>query len=200
MQKFGLLGRKKEMTKLWVNDAHVPVTLIHIPDQEIIRYKTQEKDWYEALVLWLDKKASDKKKGQKISYSVVSEFSVAPDFVQLHPQWDVLTALVLEWIQDVSLSGYGKGKWFQGVMKRFHAHWWQKTRGSKFHRAIGSMGNRKPRRTQMWHPHAWRMGNDHITLKNISIIDRFVHDGQHFVAVKWSVPGSYNGLVKMIVS
>jgi len=49
-------------------------------------------------------------------------------------------------------------------MKRFHLKGGNKTRGSKFHRWIGSMGNRKPRRTQKWHPHAGRMWGEHVTL------------------------------------
>ena len=200
MQKFGLFGKKKEMTKLWVNDVHTPVTLIQIPTQEVVRYKTVEKDGYEAAVVGLGKKESSKEKGQKISYGVVAEFTVAPDFVQTYAAGTELTPALLDWVTSVSLSGYGKGKGFQWVMKRFHTKWWQKTRGSKFHRAVGSMGNRKPRRTQKGHPHAWRMGNDHVTLKNIAIVDNFVHDGQHFFAVKGSVPGSYNWIVKILVS
>jgi ribosomal protein L3 len=46
------------------------------------------------------------------------------------------------------------------------------------------MGNRKPRRTQKGHPHAGRMGNEHITLKNVPLVDTLVHDGSKFLAVK----------------
>lgn len=51
MSKFGLFAMKKEMTRLWVDGAYVPVTLLHVPDQEVVRYKTEEKDGYSALVL-----------------------------------------------------------------------------------------------------------------------------------------------------
>lgn len=200
MQKFGLFGKKKEMTKLWVGDIHTPVTLIQVPSQEIIRYKTVEKDGYEAAVIGFGKKESSKEKGQKVSYTVMAEFDVAADFAQANEAGAALTPALLEGITSVTISGYGKGKGFQGVMKRFHAHGGQKTRGSKFHRAVGSMGNRKPRRTQKGHPHAGRMGNDHVTLKNVAIVDSFVHEGEHFFAVKGSVPGTYNGIVKILVS
>lgn len=31
-------------------------------------------------------------------------------------------------------------------------------------------------------------------------MDMIAHDGQHFVAIKGSVPGSYNTMVKIVVS
>lgn len=62
MQKFGLFGKKKEMTQLWIDGAYVPVTLVQIPEQEVVRYKTQEKDGYEALVIGVEKHESDAKK------------------------------------------------------------------------------------------------------------------------------------------
>jgi large subunit ribosomal protein L3 len=85
MSKFGLFAMKKEMTKLWVDGAHVSVTLLQIPEQEVVRYKTEEKDGYSALVLGVDKKESDAKKGAKISYATMAEFSVDQDFVDNNP-------------------------------------------------------------------------------------------------------------------
>ncbi len=200
MSKFGLFAMKKEMTKLWVDGAYVPVTLLQVPEQEVVRYKTEEKDGYSALVLGLNKKESDAKKGSKISYSTVAEFRVDQDFVDTNPVGSLLTAQLLDDVSSVAISGYGRGKWFQWWMKRFHLKWGNKTRGSKFHRQIGSMGNRKPRRTLKGHPHAGRMGNEHVTLKNRALLEKIDHDGQLFVAVKGSVPGSYNSLIKVIVS
>ena len=37
---------KQEMTKMWIGDKFVAVTLAKVLPQEIIRYKTQEKDGY----------------------------------------------------------------------------------------------------------------------------------------------------------
>lgn len=58
-----VLGVKQEMTKLWVNDKLVPVTLVKLIDQEIVRYKTVEKDGYSAVVVGTGRKdLSDKAK------------------------------------------------------------------------------------------------------------------------------------------
>jgi ribosomal protein L3 len=35
---------KKEMTKIWINDEFVPVSILEVIPQEIVRYKNQEKD------------------------------------------------------------------------------------------------------------------------------------------------------------
>ncbi|MEI7562277.1 MAG: hypothetical protein WCJ39_00725 [bacterium] len=44
MNKGGLIVAKKEMTKMWIGDMFVPVTLTKVIPQEIVRYKTAEKD------------------------------------------------------------------------------------------------------------------------------------------------------------
>jgi ribosomal protein L3 len=36
--------KKQEMTRVWVDDKFVPVTIVKVMPQEIVRYKTDEKD------------------------------------------------------------------------------------------------------------------------------------------------------------
>ena len=50
------------MTKLWVNNAHTAVTLLEIVPQEVVRYKTSEKDGYEAAIIGVGKKELNKEK------------------------------------------------------------------------------------------------------------------------------------------
>lgn len=49
--------------------------------------------------------------------------------------------------ETVRVVGRSKGKGFAGVMKRHNFAGGPESHGSKFHRAGGSTGNRKPRRT-----------------------------------------------------
>jgi ribosomal protein L3 len=42
---------KQDMTKMWIDDKFVAVTLVKVLPQEIIRYKTQEKDGYLSAVV-----------------------------------------------------------------------------------------------------------------------------------------------------
>lgn len=202
MNKGGLIVSKKEMTKLWVGDAFVAVTLVKVLPQEIIRYKDVTKDWYLAVVLGVDKKASKKTKKwtEKIDYAMVTEMKVDDEFVKNNEAGKVLDSALLEWIKEVTVVWVSKGKGFQGVIKRHHSHGMPATHGHKFTRVWWSKGNRKPRRTQKWHPHAGHMWDARITLKNISVLDSFKKDNDQLLVLKWSLPGAYNGTLKILLS
>ena len=199
MSKWGIVVSKKEMTKMWIDDKFLPVTLVKILPQEVIRYKTQEKDGYVAVVIGVEKKLLKKEKGQKIAYTDVTEFDVDESFIKDNETGKILDAALLEWVTLVEVTWHAKGKGYQGAIKRFHLDGWPKTHGSKFHRHVGSMGNRKPRRTLKWHPHAGRMGNQQVTLKNISVVDIIKRDDEQIAVLRWSLPGSYNGLLKIVI-
>ncbi len=199
MNKAGLFVVKKEMSKVWVDGKFTAVTLVTLPQQEIVAYKTDEKDGYMAAVIWVQKKELDKERGQKISYRKLGEFrNIDADFVGNNEVGKQLDLSCLD-VDVVSVIGNALGKGFQGVMKRFHAKGGPKTHGSKFHRQIGSLGNRKPRRVQKGHPHAGRMWWQQITLKNIRILDKIERDGEQVIVVKGSLPGSYNSLLKIVM-
>jgi len=177
----------------------IPVTVVKVLPQEIVRFKTQEKDWYSAVVVWVNRKDLNKKKGQKVKYSMTIEFrNIDDNFLNNYKSWSAIDINLLEGVDEVKLVGTSKGKGFQWVMKRFHMKWWPKTHWSKFHRHIWSLWNRKPRRVNKWHPHAGRMWGDQITLKNIKIIDRIEQDKEQLLLLKGSIPGSYNGFIKIL--
>jgi len=199
MTKWWLIVTKKEMTKMWIGDVFVPVTLVSLVAQEVLRYKTTEKDGYVAAVIWTDKKKLQKEKGQKLAYSSVVEFDVDDEFIKNNEVWKVLDFSLLDGVKMVHVVGYAKGKGFQGVMKRHHAKWGPKTHGSKFHRHVGSMGNRKPRRTLKWHPHAWHMGTQRVTLQNIALVDTFSKENEHIAILRWSLPGSRNAHLRLLI-
>lgn len=50
------------MTKLRLDNRHTAVTLLEVVPQEVVRYKTLEKDGYEAVVLGVGKKELNKEK------------------------------------------------------------------------------------------------------------------------------------------
>jgi ribosomal protein L3 len=64
------------MTKLWVDNAHTAVTLLEIVPQEVVRYKTSEKDGYEAAIIGVGKKNSTKKKGKRFHTLSYKNFDV----------------------------------------------------------------------------------------------------------------------------
>ena len=199
MNKAWLIVAKKEMTRIWDEWKMIPVTIVKVLPQEVLRFKTEDKDWYSAVVIWVNKKEIEKAKWQKVTYSVTTEFKNIDDsFSNSYKAWTRLDMSLLEGVEEINLVGTSKGKGFQWVMKRFHASWWPKTHGSKFHRQVWSLWNRKPRRVQKWHPHAWHMWGEQVTLKNIRIIDRVQQDGEQLLLLKWSITGSYNSFIKVI--
>ena len=122
------------MTKIWVNDAFVAVTLAKVLPQEIIRYKNEEKDGYVAAVIGVEKKEVSTKKGTKNTYTMVSEFKVDPEFVAAHEAGKVLTSDFVEGVETVTATGNAIGKGFQGMVKKWHVKGMGATHGHKFTR------------------------------------------------------------------
>lgn len=80
-------------------------------------------------------------------------------------------------------------------MKRWNFHGGPASHGSKFHRALGSIGNRKPRRTKLGKKMHGHMGLDKITLKEVPLV--LVNKDLRVIAVKGPVPGARNSLVTL---
>ena len=197
--KWGLVVAKKEMTRLWIDGKMVPVTMVEILPQKIVRYKTVEKDGYQAAVIGVDEVETKKEKGQKLAYDMQAEFDVDDAYVASHEAWTTLDLSSMDGVQTVEVKWTSKWKWYQWAMKRFHLQGGPETHGSKFHRHIWSMGNRKPRRTMKNHPHAGHMWDEAITLKHVQIIDSMKRDNEQILLVKWSLPGARNGKLKFII-
>ena len=197
--KWGLVVSKKEMTRMWIDGKMVPVTMVEVLPQKIVRYKTVEKDGYQAAVIGVDEVETKKEKGQKLAYDMQTEFDVDDAYVASHAAGSVLDLDSMDGVQTVEVKWTSKWKGYQGAMKRFHLQGGPETHGSKFHRHIWSMGNRKPRRTMKNHPHAWHMWDEAITLKHVQIIDSMKRDNEQILLVKWSLPGARNGKLKFII-
>lgn len=197
--KWGLVVAKKEMTRLWIDGKMVPVTMVEILPQKIVRYKTVEKDGYQAAVIGVDEVETKKEKGQKLAYDMQAEFDVDDAYVASHEAGSVLDLSSMDGVKTVEVKWTSKWKWYQWAMKRFHLQGGPETHGSKFHRHIWSMGNRKPRRTMKNHPHAGHMWDETITLKHVEIIDCMKRDNEEILLVKGSLPGARNGKLKFII-
>lgn len=184
------------MTKLVYNNKFVVVTLLQVIPQEIVRYKTTEKDWYSAVVIGVHPKDVVTKKWVWMKkYSFQEEFATSA-------MWDVgqiIDSSLLEWVDTVSLVGTSKWKGFQWYIKRFHAAGMPATHGHKYTKHGWSIGNRKPRRTQKWHPNPGHMWSDRTTLQNIQVLDKITVGDEQLVVVKGSVPGGYNSYIKVVI-
>ncbi len=193
MTKGWLLLKKAEMTKLWVDGKHVPVTLLSLLSQEVIKHRTVELDWYSAVVVWVWKK----EKWDKIVYDKIMEFRVAPSELSNFEVWSSLDLSLLEWVDKVVLKWSTKWRGFQWVIKR---HWfsrWPETHWSHFHRRPGSVWWMKPRRVHKWKKLPWHMWSLNVTVKWVKVVDKLNLDWEELLAVKWSVPSAYWSTVRL---
>ena len=184
---------------MWIDGKMVPVTMVEVLPQKIVRYKTVENDWYQAVVVWVNEVETKKEKWQKLAYEMQIEFGVDDSYVAAHEVWSELNLDTMAGVQTVEVKWTSKWKGYQWAMKRFHLQWGPETHGSKFLRHVWSMWNRKPRRTMKNHPHAWHMWDDAITLKHVQIVDSIRRDNEELLLVKGSLPGARNGKLKFII-
>ena len=180
----GIIGRKLEMTRVLHNGTFTPVTLIRVPTLTVAQVKTEEIDGYKAIVISMN----------DTKHPTLREVPITGAFESLS-KGDEVSLDLLEGVATFTLSSVSKGKGFQGAMKRWNFHWGPASHGSKFHRALGSIGNRKPRRTKLGKKMHGHMGLDTITLKDVPLV--LVNKELRVIALKGPVPGARNSLITL---
>jgi large subunit ribosomal protein L3 len=94
----------------------------------------------------------------------------------------------------VDVIGTGRGKGFQGVVRRHHFAGGAATHGSMFHRAPGSIGASSfPSRVIKGMRGAGRMGGGRVTIRNLKVLR--VDSDNHLLIVEGGIPGAPTGYV-----
>ena len=187
-----IIATKLDMTRVIKDDKFIPVTLLQIPELRVVWYKTIEKDWYSAMIVWIVNEWTEVKLGEwkttlsKSDFSTIKEFPVNEWDLEKFKIWDTIWADCLEWDIKVSVEWVSKWKWFTWAMAKHNFHGWPGWHGSKFHRALGSIGNRKPTRTHKWKKMHGHHGDFTVTLKKIPV--ELVNKELSVVWVRWGVP------------
>jgi large subunit ribosomal protein L3 len=92
----------------------------------------------------------------------------------------------------VNVIGVSKGRGFAGLVKRHHFRGGDKTHGSMFHRAPGSIGaSAYPSRVLKGMRAAGHMGVDRVTVRNLEVVE--VNAEENLLLVKGAVPGPNGG-------
>lgn len=201
-----LIAKKLEMTRVIKGYKFIPVTLLEIPVLKVVAKKTIEKDGYSAFSVWVVDQKNKKEltlKDWKTSlnlncFSEIREFFCEECDLEKYNVWDELGLNLLEWVESVVIEWFSKWKWFAWAMKRHNFSWGPWRVWSKFHRALGSIGNRKPRRThkgKKMHGHMW---NEKVTIKKVPV--ELVNKELNVVWVRWWVPWGRNSSVKIILN
>lgn len=196
----GLIGKKLGMTQVFSAEGLViPVTVIKIEPNIIVREKTEEKDGYQAFVLGsMDKKAKSVNKpyaGQFAEGMTPKKHLVEiKDLEGEHKVGDSLGVEVFQNISFVDVTGTSKGKGFQGGMKRHGFGGGPSAHGSKFHRALGGTGqNTKPSKVFKGKKMPGRMGDERKTVECLQVVKVDTERGA--ILVKGAVPGTRDSMV-----
>ena len=204
-QRTGLLARKLGMTRIFREDGtHVPVTVLHVDDVQVVATRTAEKDGYTAVQLGLGKakvkNVSQPNRGHYAAAKVepkkkLVEFRVSADAL-LEPGAS-LSAAHFAVGQKVDVCGVSKGKGFAGGMKRWNYAGLEASHGvSISHRSLGSTGNRQdPGRTFKNKKMAGHLGVERITTLNLEVAA--VDAAKGLLMIRGSIPGAKGGYVRV---
>jgi len=200
----GLIATKLEMTRVIKEDKFIQVTLLKIPELRVFWFKTLEKDGYEAVIVWvLKEKAEGKIKTwnatlSKNDFSLLKEFNTSKEDAEKYKTWDVIGLDLIEDGIEVGIEWTSKWRWFAWAMKRHNFHGWPAGHGSKFHRALGSIGNRKPTRTHKGKKMHGHYGDVKVSFRAVPV--ELINKEAWVIWVRWGVPGARNSIVNIILN
>ncbi len=199
----GLIAKKLGMTRWFTDDGeHIPVTVLHIDNCQVVGQRTVEKHGYTAVQLGIGtRKAKNVSKSLKGQYAAAKvepkaklvEFRVAAE--NMLNIGDQLSAEHFIVGQFVDVAGISIGRGFQGPMKRHNFAGLKATHGVSIrHRSHGSTGQRQdPGRVFKNKRMAGHMGDVRVTAENLKVIN--TDAGENIIMVKGCVPGAEGSYV-----
>jgi large subunit ribosomal protein L3 len=203
----GIIGRKVGMTQVFDADGTVhPATVIKAGPCVVVQAKNRQKDGYEAVQIGLvEERPAKVGKAMAGHYKAANvpptrvrrEVGLAPggkaEDAAVKAGDQVLVSIFADG-ERVDVIGTGRGKGFQGVMKRHHFRGGAATHGSMFHRAPGSIGASSfPSRVVKGMRAAGRMGGGRVTIRNLKVVR--VDPENHLLLVEGGIPGAPEGYV-----
>lgn len=183
MEKF-ILGKKLGMTTIFNEKSEaLNVTLVEcVSKVSIIR--NVERDGYSAVQI---ETAKTKNK------TVRKEFLVGATDAKIG---DEINVDLFEIGDEVHVTGLGKAKGFQGVVKRHGFAGGNASHGNKHAlRAPGSIGSGFPEHVLKGKRMAGRMGGKRVTNKNIKVV--FIDKTKNLMALKGAVPGIPGAVIEI---
>jgi len=199
----GIIGRKVGMTQVFDADGTVhPATVIKAGPCVVVQAKTAQTDGYESIQLGLVEETPAKankptqghfKKANVPATRVRREVKLATGGEAPKVGEQVLASIFADG-ERVDIVGTGRGKGFQGVVKRHHFAGGAATHGSMFHRAPGSIGaSSYPSRVVKGMRMGGHMGADRVTVRNVKVLR--VDAENNLLMIEGSVPGGPNSVV-----
>ena len=199
----GILGRKLGMTQIFDPETGsvTAVTVIEAGPCPVTHVRSEAADGYTAVQLAYEPVVDRKitkgelghlKKAGTTAHRHLAEFRGDTELTV----GDTVTVEAFEVGQIVKIAGVGKGKGFQGTIKRHNYASGPKSHGSHNKRAPGSIGaSATPSRVFKGIRGPGRMGGKRVTQKGLTIVE--LMPDQNLMMVRGSVPGSKGDTVEV---
>lgn len=199
----GIIGRKIGMTRVFdERGKSVAVTVIEAGPCVVTQIKTSASDGYDSVQLGFEEikeSKATKPMSKHFEKAGVTPRRILREFkgvdVSEMKLGDSVTVESFAAGDEVTVTGWSKGKGFQGVVKRHGFGGGPKSHGQSDRlRAPGSLGQSSyPSRVFKGIKMAGRTGNDRVTMRGRRVVR--VLGEKNIIMVAGSVPGSMNGLV-----
>jgi len=198
-----ILAKKLGMTQRFLDDGRVErVTVLEAGPCPVTAIRTNDIDGYEAVQLGFGavrEKALNKPllgHLKKVDAPPVRRLVEFRDEAAELVVGDTVTVEAFEVGQIVKIAGVGKGKGFQGTIKRHNYASGPKSHGSHNKRAPGSIGaSATPSRVFKGIRGPGRMGGKRVTQKGLTIVE--LMPDRNLMMVRGSVPGSKGDTVEV---
>ena len=191
------------MTQRFLDDGKVErVTVLEAGPCPVTAIRTPELDGYEAVQLGFGAVREKALNKPKLGYLKKVNASPVRTLVEFRDEagelvvGDTVTVEAFEVGQKVKIAGTGKGKGFQGTIKRHNFGRGPKTHGSHNIRKPGSIGaSATPSRVFKGIKGPGRMGGKRVTQRGLTIVE-LIPD-RNLMLVRGSVPGPKGGTVEV---
>jgi large subunit ribosomal protein L3 len=198
----GIVGKKIGMTRIFNDKGEsIPVTVIEAGPCPVVQVKTRDKHGYDAVQVGFD--LLKKKAVNRPLRGHFEKAGVEPTRLLKEMRVDDATAFEIgsevkadtfKVGERVSVTGFSKGKGFQGVVKRWGFSGGGDSHGSKSHRKPGSIGQcATPAKVWKNRKMAGQTGNRRVTVKNLEVVQ--VDADNNMIAVRGAVPGHMSSYV-----
>ncbi len=189
------------MTQIFDEKGEVqPATIIQAGPCFVTQIKNNQSDGYTATQIGFGNK-KNLSKALKGHLKNLGEFAILKEFrfkndeiTQKLSQGTQLNADIFDEKEKIKITGYSKGKGYQGVVKKYGFAGTKATHGNKDQlRATGSIGATEPARVFKNSRMPGHMGNIKTTIKNLEIIK--IDKEQNLIYIKGAVPGRKNSML-----
>tara|TARA_B100002019_G_scaffold253428_1_gene234961 strand:- start:464 stop:1093 length:630 start_codon:yes stop_codon:yes gene_type:complete len=198
----GLIGKKLGMTSIYdENGSAVPVTVLEVGPCVVVQRKDEERDGYSAIQLGYAEQKEQRlnkpklghyKKAGVEAHRILREFRVTADSEVAIG--DLVDVRVFEEVNYVDVVATGKGRGFQGVVKRYDFGGGRASHGGGWLRRTGSIGMCEfPGRVFKGKKMPGHMGSKRVTTQNLRVMQ--VRVEENLILIKGSIPGANGGIV-----